>query len=65
MVQVVNPDAPRLEWALQVQPLLWDALRGEPPAELAPWARYQPPESLVALEQLIVPAALGPTLAAQ
>ena len=31
LVHAVNPDAPRLEWALQVSSPVWDALRGEPP----------------------------------
>jgi hypothetical protein len=58
LVQVLNPDAPRVEWALQVPTLLWDALRGETHERLAPWVRYKAPEELVALEELIVPAAL-------
>jgi hypothetical protein len=64
LLQVVNPEAPRLEWALQAHPLIWDALRGDLVADLAPWARYQPPELLVALDRLILPAEIMPTLAA-
>src|SRR5438128_1855830 len=29
LVQAVNPDAPRLEWALQTPGPVWDALRGD------------------------------------
>ena len=29
VVQVLNPEAPRAEWMLQVPGLLWDAMRGE------------------------------------
>lgn len=58
LVRVLNRDAPRVEWALQVPELLWDALRGETHERLAPWARYRPPEELVAAEELIVHASL-------
>lgn len=54
LVEVVNPEAPRAEWALRVPALLWDVLRGEFPETLAPWARYRRPESLTALEELVV-----------
>jgi len=29
LVQAVNPDAPRMEWALQTPGAVWDALRGD------------------------------------
>jgi hypothetical protein len=54
LVEVVNPEAPRAEWALRVPSLLWDALRGDFQETLAPWARYRPPESLTALDALVV-----------
>ena len=54
LIEVVNPDAPRAEWALRVPALLWDALRGEFHETLAAWAHYRPPESLTALEGLVV-----------
>ncbi len=54
LIEVVNPDAPRAEWALRVPALLWDALRGEFHETLAAWARYRSPESLTALEELVV-----------
>src|ERR671916_469162 len=54
LVEVVNPEAPRAEWALRVPALLWDALRGEFQETPAPWARYRPPESLTALGDLVV-----------
>ncbi|HEX6186420.1 MAG TPA: ATP-binding protein [Pyrinomonadaceae bacterium] len=58
LVQVLNRDAPRVEWALQVPGLLWDALRGETHERLAPWARYRTPEELLTADELIVPASL-------
>jgi hypothetical protein len=59
LVQVVNPDAPRLEWAFQPPGLLWDALCGERREGLAAWARYRPPEQLVAREDLLIPDTLA------
>ena len=41
LVEVVNPEAPRAEWALRVPAMLWDALRGEFDEALASWARYR------------------------
>ena len=58
LVRVVNPDAPRLEWALEVPAPLWDALRGECHEAPASWFRYRPPASLTALDELILPAEL-------
>src|SRR5713226_652314 len=43
LVQVVNPGAPRVEWALQLPGLLWDILRGEQHEYLTSWARYHAP----------------------
>ena len=59
LVRVVNPEAPRVEHALHVPALLWDVMHGETPAALAPWLRYRAPETLVAPEELIVPASLA------
>lgn len=63
LVQVLNADAPRVEWALQVPCVLWDALRGETHERLAAWARYRAPEELVALDELVVPDTLREQLA--
>jgi hypothetical protein len=46
LVQVVNPDAPRVEQALCVPAVLWDAIRGETPSAPSPWLRYEPPAAL-------------------
>lgn len=58
LVQVINPDAPRIEWALQSPALLWDVLRGEAHEELTSWARYRPPQQLLPCDELILPAEL-------
>ncbi len=63
LIQVCNPDAPRMEWALQPNLLLWDALRGERAEKPAAWLRYD--ESLPGAEapQLILPSAVQEQLA--
>ncbi|MDX6475107.1 MAG: hypothetical protein QOH95_618, partial [Gaiellaceae bacterium] len=43
LLEAVNPDAPRGEWALQPPPLLWDAARGGLDGVLADWVAYRPP----------------------
>ena len=55
LLQVVNPDAPRLEWALQPSGPMWDALRGEAHEWPTPWARYRLPAELTELDELIIP----------
>ena len=54
LVQVVNPDAPRLEWTLQTPGAVWDALRGDASGTPAPWARYRAPQALPNLDDLII-----------
>ncbi|AKJ02885.1 ATPase family protein associated with various cellular activities (AAA) [Archangium gephyra] len=63
LVEIINPDAPRTEWALHVPGPLWDALRGEAHEHLAPGLRYHPLEQLQGEEPLILPEALRDTLA--
>lgn len=64
LVQIVNPDAPRIEWALQVPGLLWDALRGEIHERPAPWLRHRKGEELSTLDEVIAPASVATTLGA-
>lgn len=63
LIQTVRADAPRGEWAVQVQTALWDLLRGDAPEEIAPWARYRAPHELAPLDALIVPRSLKSQLA--
>ncbi len=58
LVNVVNRDAPRIEWALQTPALLWDVLRGESHHQLAPWVNYCAPVDLLSLDELLVPEAI-------
>jgi hypothetical protein len=56
LLESTNPDAPRSRWALDVPPVLWDALRGQPPGPQTPWARYRSPGDLPTLDDLLLPA---------
>jgi hypothetical protein len=54
LVQFLNTDAPRPEWAINAPAVLWDVMRGETRADLAPWANYRAPEELRRGEELIL-----------
>lgn len=58
LVQVVNPDAPRIEWALQPHGTVWDILRGETIRQLTPWALYREPERCARLEDMMLNEAI-------
>jgi hypothetical protein len=62
LIHIINPEAPRLDQALQVPAPIWDALRGEPATAIAPWASYRSPDQLMQRDDLILPAALHDTL---
>ncbi len=55
LVQIMNPDAPRSEWALAAPALLWDAIRGEAQESPAPWLHYHAPGALPERASLLVP----------
>jgi ATPase family associated with various cellular activities (AAA) len=57
-LEVVNPDAPRAQWTVQVPAALWDVLRGETPEVIGPGLCYHAPERLQTLQELILPASL-------
>lgn len=54
LVETLNVDAPRAEWAWLVPGPLWDVLRGEVHEALAPWLSYRPPAQLIAFDELVV-----------
>jgi hypothetical protein len=54
LVSVVNPDSPRIEWALQIPGLLWDVLRDDTPRVQESWLHYRPPAQLLSIEALVV-----------
>ncbi len=64
LLQVINADAPRLQWVFQSPPAVWDALRGEMPAMPAPWLTYTPPESAARLDDLVLDDAVRRAVAA-
>ncbi len=62
LVEVVNADAARSEWALRVPGELWDALRGDLPAAHGGWT-YHPPQHFMPAERLTLPDAFVEQLA--
>ncbi len=54
LVQVMNAEAPRSQWALQTPPPIWDALRGERQSAPAPWTLYRAPAELCDRDQLVI-----------
>ncbi len=64
LVQAVNPEAIRADWALQPAPLVWDVIGGHVRSQLAPWIRHRPTADLPTLDSLIVPHGLSDRLAA-
>lgn len=59
LVEAKNSEAPRSRWALDVPPVLWDALRGQPPGAQTPWARYRAHGDLPRLDDLLLPGELA------
>ena len=57
LLQVLNPDAPRLQWVFECPPAVWDALRGELQTAAAPWLHYRAAGELPRLEDLVLGAA--------
>ena len=68
LLEVSNPEAPRLEWVLQIPHLIWDALRGlagldsHKNTSFTGWASYTPPGELLRIEDLVLPDDLGGSL---
>ncbi len=54
LLEVVNTDAPRLEWAVHVCAPIWDAVRGESWSPGLPGTNLKPVETLLPLERLII-----------
>ena len=63
LLNVLNPEAPRLQQTLEVPGPVWDAIRGGRQERPAPWAHYRPPSTLTPFDELIVPDALRTALA--
>jgi hypothetical protein len=58
LLQVINSDAPRTTWALQIPSTLWDVLTGKGVSALPAWAAYTAASDLLDMNDLIVPDAL-------
>jgi len=58
LIQVINADAPRLQWVFQTPPAVWDALRGEMPPLPAPWLTFTAADELPSRGDLVIPEAL-------
>jgi ATPase family associated with various cellular activities (AAA) len=54
LIQVINADAPRLQWVFQSPPAVWDAIRGEMSRNPAPWLTFSTPAELPALDDLVL-----------
>jgi hypothetical protein len=63
LVQVANPEAPRVDWALHVPGAIWDVLRGETPEQPTPWLRHVPAQRAAQLGELLLPASLHEVVA--
>jgi len=55
LVQVVNQDSPRIQWAFEAVPVVWDVLRGETSLGGMSGIEFRPASSLPVLEGLILP----------
>ena len=58
LIGAVNPDAPRLYWAYEATPILWDVLRGETTLDGTSWLAFQKLDKLPGLRDLVLPAEL-------
>jgi ATPase family associated with various cellular activities (AAA) len=62
LTRVTNPEAPRVEWALEPFGPLWDALRGELNERPSPWLRHRPRELLAKAGELVLTDSVRETL---
>jgi ATPase family protein associated with various cellular activities (AAA) len=53
LIQVLNADAPRLQWTFQTPHAIWDAIRGELQSNPTPSIRYRPADELPSLDGVI------------
>ncbi|HXH37805.1 MAG TPA: AAA family ATPase [Thermoanaerobaculia bacterium] len=53
LIQVVNNDAPRLQWTFQTPPAIWDAIRGEIDSTPASWLRFRAIDEIRPLDAIV------------
>ena len=58
LINVINPEAPRLYWAYEATPDLWDVLRGDSDLSHASWLAFHRRHELPVLDELVPPAEL-------
>jgi ATPase family associated with various cellular activities (AAA) len=58
LINVINPESPRIQWAFEAAPLIWDVLRGERAICGLPWLEYHSPDELPTLNSLVLPSDL-------
>lgn len=63
LISVIHPDAPRLYWAYEPNPILWDVLRGDFALGGASWLSYRPASALPDFDSLMLPPAVEQKLA--
>jgi hypothetical protein len=61
LLHVINPDAPRLQRALDVPSGVWDVLRGDRQRHPVPWAQFVGPTELQELDALLLPESIRRT----
>jgi hypothetical protein len=54
LIQLVNAETSGLETSVQVNPILWEALRGETAERPSPWLSWRKAESLPDLDDLVI-----------
>jgi hypothetical protein len=55
LVDVVNRESPRIQWAFEAAPLVWDVLRGETAISSLTGLEFRPGDELPTLDSLILP----------
>ena len=55
LIEIVNPEAPRIHWGFQPTAMLWDILRGETRVPAFSWLRFEPVGMLPRIDALILP----------
>lgn len=55
LINIINPESPRLQWAYEPNALLWDVLRGELDIGGSSCFSFRPPGKLPLLDGLVLP----------
>jgi ATPase family protein associated with various cellular activities (AAA) len=55
LINVINPEMPRMQWAFEVSPVAWDVIRGEMPFSGSSWGKFHPASDAPTLAELVLP----------